>query len=213
MGTRVAFLVDGFNLYHSLEAASRQLDGAPTKWLDVPALCRGFLPQIGGGAHLEAVHYFTSPANHVEQVKPGAIERHAAYVRALRACGVHVELGKFKEKWRTCPACGERIVSHEEKETDVAIAVRFMQLLWRDRCDCVVLLSADSDLSPAIREASHSFPDVPVDCCFPFARGSQELKSLARRCYRIRKERYLRHQLPDVVALPDGARVRRPEGW
>lgn len=69
---RVAFLVDGFNLYHSLEEASLAMGGVGTKWLDLIALCETFLQPIGGGGKLESVFYFSAPANHVEQIKPGA---------------------------------------------------------------------------------------------------------------------------------------------
>lgn len=35
---RTAFLVDGLNLYHSLEEASRDSGGAPFRWLDIRSL-------------------------------------------------------------------------------------------------------------------------------------------------------------------------------
>ncbi len=210
---RVTFLVDGFNLYHSLERASADLRGAGTKWLDLTALCRTFLYQIGGGAELEQVVYFSALADHVEQDKPSAVERHRAYIAALRGSGVQVELGTFKKKWRRCPACGQRILFHEEKETDVAIAVRLLELFREDRCDAAVIVSADSDLAPAVRAAARGFPAKPVYCCFPYARGTTELRTLARRCFRIRKERYADHQLRDPVVLPDGTRIAKPASW
>ena len=55
---RVTFLVDGFNLYHSLEEASLAMGGVGTKWLDLNALCETFSPldrrrrQIGGSVLL-----------------------------------------------------------------------------------------------------------------------------------------------------------------
>ena len=213
MFRRVAFLVDGFNLYHSLDEASADMGGIGTKWLDLVAVCEAFLYPIGGGARIESVFYFSAPANHVEQAKPGAIERHNTLVKALRSRGVQVEMGKFKEKWRTCPSCNAPITTHEEKETDVAIAVRLMELLWNDRCEVAVIVSADSDLSPAIREAKRSFPSKPIYCCFPYGRGSLELRSLAKACFRIRKERYAKHQLPDPVVLADGTKLAKPAGW
>ena len=120
--TRVSFLVDGFNLYHSLHQAMLDLGGVGTKWLDLWAICDRLLYQIGGNARTESIHYFSAPPTHVELEKPGAIARHQAYMRALRARGVVVELGKFKMKRRACKSCGGEILSHEEKETDVAIA-------------------------------------------------------------------------------------------
>ena len=37
---RTTFLVDGFNLYHSLRTASEELGGASTKWLDLHVICQ-----------------------------------------------------------------------------------------------------------------------------------------------------------------------------
>lgn len=45
-GPRVAFLVDGFNLYHSVKAAERLMPDSQLKWLDIPALCESYLYQI-----------------------------------------------------------------------------------------------------------------------------------------------------------------------
>ncbi len=210
---RVSFLVDGFNLYHSLKDASRALGGAGTRWLDLRALCSLYRAQIGGGAQVGEVYYFTSPADHMEQFSPGTIERHNAYLRALRATGVVVELGKFKEKRRRCVHCGEQMIMHEEKETDVAIAVRLLELLWADKCDAVAIVSGDSDLSPAIREAKRSFSQRDVYCLFPFGRSSEELRMLAAATFKIKKERYHEHQLPDPYVLGDGTRIAKPAGW
>ena len=52
---RTTFIVDGFNMYHSVEEAARQL--APgsrgTKWLNLRKLCASYLHVIGGGAQIE----------------------------------------------------------------------------------------------------------------------------------------------------------------
>lgn len=165
------------------------------------------------GAQLVSVHYFSALAHHIETARPGATSRHSAYIRAIHSTGVSVELGRFKERLRNCSACGALVTAHEEKETDVAIAVRLLELLWTRECDTVVLVSADSDLSPAIREAARSFPRNPIHCCFPFGRGSQELRTLARKCFKIRKALYVAHQLPDPILLQDGTRISKPAGW
>ncbi|MCC6652835.1 MAG: NYN domain-containing protein [Candidatus Eisenbacteria bacterium] len=155
---RVAFLVDGFNLYHSLDAACRALSGQSTKWLDLVSLCRELLPQIHHSARLESIHFFSAPPDHMEQARPGALDRHRAYIAA-------------------------------------------------------VLVSADSDMAPALREAARSFANRPIYCGFPFGRGSKELRTLARQCFRIRKERYAGHQLPETLTLADGSQIRRPASW
>ncbi|MBI5169807.1 MAG: NYN domain-containing protein [Candidatus Eisenbacteria bacterium] len=208
---RVSFLVDGFNLYHSLSRASDE--GVRCKWLDVGALCRSLLPDLGRAARLRSVTFFTASPNHVEVRSPGAVVRHREYVSALAAYGVVAELGRFKARVRRCSCCGEAFESHEEKETDVAIAVRMMSLLWHHDCDAIVLVSADGDLVPAIREARQCFPRVPIYCAFPFGRGSHDLRAIASGVIRLRRDRYAAHQLPDLVVLPDGSTARRPPGW
>ncbi|MBK7369447.1 MAG: NYN domain-containing protein [Candidatus Eisenbacteria bacterium] len=208
---RVSFLVDGFNLYHSLALASG--DGVGCKWLDVGALCRSVLPDLHRSARLGSVTFFTASPNHVEVRSPGAVARHRDYVSALGARGVAVELGRFKARQRRCPHCHEAFESHEEKETEVAIAVRMMSMLRQSECDAMVLITADGDLAPAIREASRCFSAVPIYCGFPFGRGSHDLRAVATRVIRLRRDRYSAHQLPDLIVLPDGGVVRRPPAW
>jgi len=62
---RTVFLVDGFNLYHSLIEAQRDEGGASTKWLDLRGICKSFLPVAGrvagDRADLERIHYFSAP--------------------------------------------------------------------------------------------------------------------------------------------------------
>ena len=95
----------------------------------------------------------------------------------------------------------------------MAIAVRLLDLLWSEQCDAAVVVSADSDLAPAFRAASRRFPERPVFACFPYARSTDELRLLAHRVFRLRKERYAAHQLPDPVVTPDGREIRKPAAW
>ena len=83
----------------------------------------------------------------------------------------------------------------------------------RGECDAAVLVTGDSDVAPAVHMALRHYPSTPVYCCFPFNRQSLELKALARKSFKVAKERYLRHQFQDPVVLPDGRRVSKPAGW
>ena len=89
---RTSFLVDGFNLYHSLKDASRSLGGVGTRWLDLFGLCRTSLHLIGRQAVMGEVYYFSALAKHLEAVKPDVTIRHRAYIECLRSTGVQVEL-------------------------------------------------------------------------------------------------------------------------
>lgn len=135
MGGRVTFLVDGFNLYHSVRRAMRDTGERHLRWLDLTSLLRSYLYVFGTGADLEAVHYFTAYAHHLSGSNPGVVSRHRTFVEALEGTGVRVHVARFKKKSIRCPACRTRFKRHEEKETDVAIGVTAMELLHNDRCD------------------------------------------------------------------------------
>ena len=75
------------------------------------------------------------------------------------------------------------------------------------------MVTGDSDIAPAVRLAQRRFPDKAIYCCFPFNRQSLELKSLARKSFKIAKERCERHQFPNPVVLPDGRTVPKPAEW
>lgn len=210
---RTAFLVDGFNLYHSLREAAAALRGAHTRWLDLRSLCASYLAEVGGGAELHRLIYFSALATHREAIDPNVTARHRAYLECLRATGVEVELGHFKTKLGWCPNCGREIVRHEEKETDVAIGVSMLDLMWLGECDAVVLVTGDSDLAPAVRLARARFPGRRMLSLFPYRRISFELRALVHKAVRIRAERYARHQLPNPCPLPNGRTIVRPRQW
>lgn len=213
---RTAFLVDGFNVYHSTKAASRDLGLAVeqgTKWLDLQSLCGSYLHVIGGGAQMTAVYYFSALAKHLEAVKPDVTARHLTYVECLRDSGVIVELSRFKKKKIPCSACGQSIKRYEEKETDVAIAAKLLELFALDQADAAVLVTGDTDLAPAVRAAKRLYPEKHICFAFPYARKNDELGKLVSTCFTITKEAYVRHQFADIVVLQDGRLFRRPPSW
>lgn len=67
-------------------------------------------------------------------------------------------LGRLKEKDRECFACGKTWTDHEEKETDVNLAVYLIDLAYQDAYDRALLFSGDSDLVPAVRLVKRRFP-------------------------------------------------------
>lgn len=209
---RVSFLVDGFNVYHSAVALSRDLDGVRTKWLDLWATMSSFLPHIGRTATLESVHYFSAFAHHMEASRPGTVQRHRDYLRCLRASGVSVSMGRFKEKFIWCNACKAHVSHNEEKETDVAIAVKLFELFHTDSCDLAMIVSGDTDLAAAVRSANLVFADKRVGFVFPYKRKNAELAAMTDTKFRMKKDRYLKHQFPDPYII-DGVPVRRPPTW
>lgn len=210
---RTAFLVDGYNLYHSLVDASERLGGAGTRWLDLSSFCRSLLAHVGSDATLQSITYFSAVARHRELESPGTVTRHRDYLACLEATGILVELGHFKRKPFQCPHCAHRTVRHEEKETDVAIASSLLAALQTNYCDVAVLMTGDSDQAPAIRTSRRLFPEKRVLVCFPFNRVRDELKRDASGHFKVSAAHYVRHQFPDPFANEDGRSIPKPSGW
>jgi hypothetical protein len=206
---RVCFLVDGFNVYHSVCAAQGVIKGASLKWLDIQALCSSYLASIGNGATLEKVFYFSAFMDWL----PAKMARHQTFVDALRATGVEVQLGRFKEKEVWCKTCQQLHTHHEEKETDVAIAVKLMELLHLNACDTVVIVSGDTDLAPAVRAAKSLWPAKRIWALFPFARHNAELKAICHGHLKMKARRYQSYQLANPLKAPSGAIIWKPATW
>lgn len=213
---KVAFLVDGFNLYHSVRTASDEL-GRNCRWLDPWSLFTSYLPYMSSKATLQEVHYFTALAHHVESRNPGTIKRHEAYLRALKARGVVTYQASFKEKPFYYRNDEDGIflkwIRHVEKETDVAIASKLLELAIGQSIEALVVVSGDSDLVPAVRTSLSLRPKKPVYALFPAYRGSDALKRAVTGRFRIKPDAYQRHQLPNPVRAPEGWEVYRPPEW
>lgn len=198
---RVSAFVDGFNLYHALDDTRRH----HLKWLDLRALCIAFAPSPQHA--LGSVYYFSAYATW----RPDAYARHRVFVAAPQARGVVPVMGLFKQKDRACRACGSHWTDHEEKETDVNIALHLLRDAQQDRYDRALLISGDSDLAPAVRMVRNLFPQKDFRIIAPYNRGySMDLVTAAggvlhaRRMKLVHVERSL---LPEHVLAADGTLV------
>jgi uncharacterized LabA/DUF88 family protein len=149
---RSSFFIDGFNFYHALKAL-----GAPQlKWVDLAKLMgRQISPKT---ERIEAIYYFSAYA----YWWPDRKARHEEYVKALNEVGVSVVMGHFKKKSRGCNNCGAKWVGHEEKETDVNIALCLLNEAYKNTYDRAYIVSRDSDLKPAVAMVRSLFPSKEV---------------------------------------------------
>ncbi|MGR3316923.1 MAG: hypothetical protein ACUZ8O_00365 [Candidatus Anammoxibacter sp.] len=122
--SKVDFLIDGLNVYHSTLQIERDTN-TPAKWLDLSSLCKSYMYHFGKDAKLNRIHYFSAIQYYLQKHKPLKIKRHEDYIKCLKFTGIHVNLGRFKQKEVKCNKCNARLIKHEEKETDVAIAVNW----------------------------------------------------------------------------------------
>lgn len=126
---KIYFFVDGFNLYHALDNFANGPDHhryRKYKWISLTRLAACFITKRDT---LAGVDYFTALATW----DAGKVSRHNLFIKAQENEGVNVIYGQFKKRDRYCNRCKHWGSSVEEKETDVNIALRLLQLAIQDR--------------------------------------------------------------------------------
>jgi len=199
---RVVAFIDGFNLYHSID---RQKELYSCRWLDLQKFVRCFATSKD---QIKAVYYFSAYANW----RPESAERHRHYVRALESSGVEIVLGQFKVKDKTCPNCRKTFRTHEEKETDVNIAIKMFQAAADDLFDTAFLVSGDSDLLPAIRAIKQTFPHKRIHCIIPPGIGAESLKQASDIHQRIKPMHLLSSRFSDPLVI-SSLTLNCPDKW
>jgi uncharacterized LabA/DUF88 family protein len=203
MATVIAY-VDGFNLYHGLHDKYHRR----YLWLDLERLAQRIRPRD----QLVAVRYFTAL---VRDDKP-ALARQRIYLDALTAHSplVQVVLGRYQSKNIMCRQCGSNWTSYEEKETDVNIAVSIVADAAAGTSDLALIISADSDLCPAIRTARSVNPRRRMIAVFPPRRSSFEIRSLIPGAFTVAAADLRNSLLPDTVRGPTAGQIyQRPGKW
>lgn len=194
---RVIGYIDGFNLYHSID----DLNKPHLKWLDLQALVKSI---ARSGESVEHVYYFSAYATWRSL---GAQTRHREYVKALTHQGVECVLGHFKKKTRKCNSCGDTWDAHEEKETDVHLGARLVADAYEDRFDRALIITADSDLVPAVNIVSSAFPAKEIFAVSPPGRHAHA-RGLSPKLT-ITNGRLTACRLPEFVADNSGADIFR----
>ena len=137
---RTIVYIDGFNFYHAIDDLRKE----HLKWVNLWSLSESLLKP---DQSLVAVKYFSAYA----RWKPAHYRRHRQYTAALEAKGVTVTMSEFKERRTGCNKCGATWTKHEEKESDVFLATDIVADLYNDRFDVAIVITADSDIRPAIQ--------------------------------------------------------------
>jgi len=197
---RVIVYIDGFNLYHAVDELKRPW----LKWVDLRALAEGLLR---AEESLKAVKYFSAYATWM----PAQFARHRDYVDALVARGVIAHMAQFKEKPRKCRSCGARWIGHEEKETDVQIAVHMVADALKGEAERLIVISADTDLSPAIRMIAASAPDREVFVAAPPGRFGR-CRALTPKL-ELTPGRLAKCLLPEGIQVGPGRTIKRPQSY
>ena len=203
---RVAAYIDGFNLYYGM----REKGWRRYYWLNIQSLVRGLLRE---DQNLAIIKYFTALVSSTPS-DPHKCRRQNAYLEALGTLqGVQILYGHYLEKSVKCFQCGGCWVDHEEKKTDVNIAVEMLTDAYEDRFDTALLISGDSDLADLIRIIRSRFPQKWVVVAFPPARHSDDLLKVANRAFTIGRKKLADSQFPDAVPKAEGYVLQRPAQW
>lgn len=199
---RVTAYVDGFNLYNGMHDAR----GRKGLWLDLESL---FASILRPGQALAAVHYFTAGLDGPSGVR----QRTYLEALALHCSSVTAHIGRFQTKRITCRNCHQSWRSAEEKETDVSLGVAMVEHAALDHFDMAMLVSADSDMCPAVRAVKRIDNLKRVVAVFPPRRSSVDLAAAVDGVYRLGDRVPERHQLPNPIVRMDGSLIERPAYW
>jgi uncharacterized LabA/DUF88 family protein len=195
---RVQCYIDGFNLYHAVADIGLN----HLKWLNLRALSEAFIQPSKEVLH--EVFYFTAYAKWL----PHAMVRHRAYVKALEAYNVTPIFGHFKEKNMSCKRCGATWISREEKGTDTNFVIQLVQEAHQNRFDKAIIMTADSDMVPAIQMVLDTFPRKEILVCTPPGRYNiaREIRSVVE-TRKIKQLHLQNNLLPQKIFCPTGAVV------
>ncbi len=200
---RVIVYVDGFNFYYGLKDPKWK----KYYWIDIVKLFEQFmLPH----QELMAVKYFSARSYHIDKSK-----RQDAFFQANKENPkFKLILGKYLKKQITCFNCQNIIHTHEEKESDVRFATQIVADAYQKNCDIAIVVSADSDMIPAIELAKEV--NTKVFIYFPPNQFSSNLSTMGNGRYLQLQRHEIRFKnaiLPDSIILKSGFELKRPTKW
>jgi uncharacterized LabA/DUF88 family protein len=200
---RVIVYVDGFNFYYGL----KKPDWKRYYWLDIVKLFESFM---GSNQELVCVKYFSARPADI-----GKSKRQDAFFQANKENPkFKLILGKYLKKKLKCFNCLNIIRTYEEKETDVRLATQILADAYQKNCDVAIIVSADSDMIPAIELAIEAKQKVFL--CFPPHQYSNNLASMGNEKpiqLQQYEARFKQSILPDIVPLSSGFNLSIPPEW
>lgn len=220
---RVVVFIDGFNLYHAMEKSykCRRL-----KWCDLKALSSLF---CSANQKIVKVLYFSAYCTWNKQKE----ERHKKYIKFLREFGVDTILGNytkvskryfkrvnkvvkvvppfslfFKFLWPKCLT----YQTHEEKQTDVNIAVKIVEMGLLNEYDHAIIISGDSDLISAIKTVKRHCPEKQFTSILPPRAKGKMIQKVCNFRHQITHQHLRDSQLPDEIML-EGEVLKKPSEY
>lgn len=166
---RVLVLIDGYNYYHKLKEYQDKYNKC-VKWLNYKSLVESWLTEEDDKDSIQ-IYYFSAIAT---WRGAGSVTRHKIYIKALEDVGIIPVYGEFKEKKTqrckstekcsncTCEPDRKKLIRHEEKNSDVNLAITLIEKSLKQEYDKCFILSADNDFASAITKARELNPKVKI---------------------------------------------------
>ena len=199
---RYCFYIDGFNVYYALQEKSQYRQ---YKWLNYRKLAESVISRKD---EITGIFYFTA----FVKWKPDSVFRHEQYIKVLRSVGVETIRGRFKRKDIECHLCHQVFHTHEEKQTDVNLALKMLGDAIDDLYDKAIIVSADSDLIPVIKTVQKYTPEKEIGVMLPIGLSSFELRQNAAFRRKMREKHLRSCQFPDAVKIGRSL-IERPSSW
>lgn len=135
------------------------------KWLNLRSLVEKFINQQQ--ETIDKIYYFSAIATHINV---DTTKRHQVYIEALETFDIQFIEGHFKNKVHTCyvkDRINLTLYKHEEKETDVNIAIYMVRDAILKKFDKLILITNDTDINPAIEMAKKENPNLEIRLLTP----------------------------------------------
>lgn len=207
---KVQCFIDGYNLYHAMD----ELKIPKLHWVNLWNLMKSYLPRE---AELTHVYLFTAKPTHLNIPIQN---RHSEFVNAQKAFGVTVIEGQFKKKNLKCKskragACKHDFIGHEEKESDVNLAVQFINDAHEDHFDIALIVTADSDLVPPMKFVKERFSNKEIWLISPPKKNinSKELEKNSNKQITITSKQIRKFLMHERVIVNHQVVATRPPQW
>jgi uncharacterized LabA/DUF88 family protein len=207
--SRIAFFIDGFNLFHALDfcsSAQQHHQYHKYKWLNLNKLAECFVTKQDT---IASVNYFTT----LVTWNRSKFDKHKLYIKAQEAEGVNVIYGEFKRKDKKCPKCHQKFSTFEEKQTDVNIALSLFQKAVLDEYDTAIIVSGDTDLIPSVKMVKKTFPNKRIGVVIPIGRASEDFKNNTDFHYKMKEKHLISSRFPNQIVLPNSVTLDCPSTW
>lgn len=203
---KLAVYVDGFNLYHAL----KKLNTPYLKWLNLASLVEKFIDHKTES--IEKIYYFSAIATHL---KKDITMRHKTYIEALQTTSVEFIEGHFKKKQLEYKNQHLQVIwaKHEEKETDVNVAIYMVRDAINKSFDKLILITNDTDIVPAIKMAKSENKQVEIKILTPptFSTHGALIKAAQPGNFARITEEHIRLSLfPDTLKKTNGKIIHIP---